>query len=167
MASPITSKIGTGMLFPIQITTAKDNDGNDILIPKVDENGNPVFHRGEPILVPKTGWYPVTGDPALIQNNLKSIFIYQLGERFRQENFGSRFWEALEDPNDNVLQRMLDLFIKSSIASWEPRIRALDINLERKDYKLYIHLQFAIGDSSTQSNLTLEYNSITTESNAY
>ena len=167
MASPITSKIGTGMLFPIQITTAKDNDGNDIMIPKIDENGNPVLHGGEPILVPKTGWYPVTGDPALIQNNLKSIFIYQLGERFRQENFGSRFWEALEDPNDNVLQRMLDLFIKSSIASWELRIRALDINLERKDYKLYIHLQFAIGDSSTQSNLTLEYNSITTESNAY
>lgn len=167
MASPITSSIGTGMLFPIQITTAKDADGKDIMIPKVDENGNPVLKGGEPVLVPKAGWYPTKGNPELVQNNLTSLFIYNLGERFRQENFGSRLWEALEEPNDNVLQHMLDLFIKSSVASWEPRIKALDVNLERNGYKLYITLQFAIGSSSNISNLTLEYNSITTESYAY
>lgn len=168
MASPIISKIGTGVTFPIHITTQKDENGDLIMIPKVDERGNLEYdEKGDPLMVPKQGWYPIVGKPSLIQNNLTALFTYELGSRFRQEHFGSRLWEALEEPNDLLLQHMLDLFIKSSVAKWEPRIKALDVILERNIEKLHITIQFAIDDSGTPENLNLEYNSITTESYVY
>lgn len=168
MASPITSKIGTGVTFPIQITTQKDNLGNSILVPQVDENGNSMYdEEGNIITVPKQGWYPVVGKPILIHNNLVSLFTYQLGERLRQEDFGSRLWEALEEPNDQVLNHMIELFIKSSIAKWEPRIQALDIILERQKEKLHITIQFMVDASGTVENLEMEYNPTTTEYHAY
>lgn len=168
MASPITSKIGTGITFPINLTTQKDDQGNDILTPQVDVNGEVIYDdQGKLIMVPKVGCYPVSGKFDLIQNNLTSLFIYQLGERFRQENFGSRLWEAIEEPNDQLLQHMVDLFIKSSVATWEPRIKGLDVILERQREKLRITLKFMVDASGTESNLTLEYNSTTSESYAY
>lgn len=168
MAIPIISKIGTGITFPLHLDTPKDTEGNPILIPKVDLEGNVIYDdKGNVVMVPKVGCYPIYGNPKLIRDNLISLFTYQLGERFRQENFGSRLWEAIEEPNDQVLHHMMDLFIKSSIATWEPRIRALDINLERKNEKLHITLQFMVDASSTPENLVLEYNSTTTESYAY
>lgn len=168
MASPIISKIGTGVTFPIQITTPKDTNGEPIMVPKVDEEGNSLYdEEGNLILVPKQGWYPVAGKPSLIQNNLTALFIYELGSRFRQEQFGSRLWEAIEEPNDQLLKHMLDLFIKSSVAKWEPRIKALDILLERQREKLRITIQFMVDSSGTVENLNLEYNSTTTEHYAY
>lgn len=168
MASPITSRIGTGITFPIQLTTQKDKEGNDILIPKVDTNGNVVYgDQGNIVMVPKVGCYPVVGSTKLIQNNLTSLFIYQLGERFRQENFGSRLWEAIEEPNDQLLHHMMNLFIKSSIATWEPRIKGLDVILERQREKLKITIKFMVDSSGNVENLILEYNSTTTESYAY
>lgn len=168
MASPITSKIGTGVTFPIQITTQKDNLGNTIMVPQVDENGNSMYdEEGNIIMVPKQGWYPVVGKPSLIQNNLTALFIYELGSRFRQEHFGSRLWEVIEEPNDQVLKHLLDLFIKSSVAKWEPRIKALDVILEHQREKLHITIQFMVDASGTVENLNLEYNSTTTEYYAY
>ena len=160
MASPITGKIGSGITFPLKLTTLKDAKGKDVMVPQVDS-------KGAVTMVPAVGCYPVVGDPKLISNNLTALFTYQLGERFRQENFGSRLWEAIEEPNDQVLQHMINLFIKSSVAKWEPRIKALDVVLEKNKEKLYITLKFMVESSGNVENLTLEYNSITTSTNAY
>ena len=46
--------IGSGMLFPIEITTG--------------ENG-------------KTGWYPTQGDQKLIENNIETLLLYQIGQK--------------------------------------------------------------------------------------
>lgn len=168
MANPITSKIGSGVTFPIKIQPQKDADGNVILTPKIDLDGNSVYDEdGNLVRVPKEGWYPEVGKPSLIHNNLTSLFTYQLGERLRQEDFGSRLWEALEEPNDQILNHMVDLFIKSSIARWEPRIKALDIILERQKEKLHITIQFMVDASGNVENLEMEYNPTTTEYHAY
>lgn len=168
MASPITSKIGTGITFPLTLTTQKDSKGNDLLVPKVDTEGNVIYdNQGDVLMVPQVGCYPVVGNPKLIQDNLVSLFTYHLGERFRQENFGSRLWEAIEEPNDQLLHHMMNLFIKSSVATWEPRIKGLTVNLERQNEKLKIMIQFMVDASGNVENITLGYNSTTAESYAY
>ena len=73
--------IGVGALFPIVLSTPKDAQGNDEYV-EIMVDG--VVQR-----VKKVGWYPSTGLD-LVKNNVTSIFIYQIGERFRQESFGSR-----------------------------------------------------------------------------
>lgn len=162
MASPITSKIGNGVTFPIILSSPKDEEGNTIMIPKTDIDGKVEYdEEGNPIMIPKVGWYVKSGDMNLIKNNLTSVFIYQLGERIRQENFGSRLWEALEEPNDRLLVNMVNLFIKASVAKWEPRIKALDVSLEKQNTKLLIQISFMVDSSGSVENLEMEYNSIT------
>ena len=162
MASPITSKIGNGVTFPIILSSPKDEEGNTIMIPKTDIDGKVEYdEEGNPIMIPKVGWYVKSGDMNLIKNNLTSVFIYQLGERIRQENFGSRLWEALEEPNDRLLVNMVNLFIKASVAKWEPRIKALDVSLEKQNTKLLIQISFMVDSSGSVENLEIEYNSIT------
>ena len=162
MASPITSKIGNGVTFPIILSSPKDEEGNTIMIPKTDMDGKVEYdEEGNPIMIPKVGWYVKSGDMNLIKNNLTSVFIYQLGERIRQENFGSRLWEALEEPNDRLLVNMVNLFIKASVAKWEPRIKALDVSLEKQNTKLLIQISFMVDSSGSVENLEMEYNSIT------
>jgi hypothetical protein len=64
-----TNIIGIGPLFPIRIT----------------EN-----EKGE------KGWYPVNGDIELVHNNLSALLWYDIGQRFRQEDFGTRLWECIQ-----------------------------------------------------------------------
>ena len=132
------------------------------MIPKTYIDGKVEYdEEGNPIMIPKVGWYVKSGDMNLIKNNLTSVFIYQLGERIRQENFGSRLWEALEEPNDRLLVNMVNLFIKASVAKWEPRIKALDVSLEKQNTKLLIQISFMVDSSGSVENLEIEYNSIT------
>ena len=79
--------IGSGGYFPIELTQAQDNKGNNLFI---DTNNG---------LKPKIGWYPIKGTTNLIKQNIISLLIYHIGQRFRQEEFGTRIYECLEEPN--------------------------------------------------------------------
>ena len=85
MDNYLTNIVGKGMIFPIQLTRNE---------------------KGE------TGWYPVNGDMALVRNNISSIMYYLIGQRFRQENFGNRLWECIEEPNTQALSFIIKEFIK-------------------------------------------------------
>ena len=105
--------IGTGPYFPIKLTTV------------LDENGNPEqVVQPDGTIVNKISWRNLKGDINLIKQNLTSLFTYQLGQRIRQEYFGSRVWECIEEPNTQALSFMIKTFVKNSIVSWEPRIKA-------------------------------------------
>ena len=131
--------IGTGPYFPIKLTTV------------LDENGNP-----EQVVQPDGTI--VKGDINLIKQNLTSLFTYQLGQRIRQEYFGSRVWECIEEPNTQALSFMIKTFVKNSIVSWEPRITALDVQSERVYDKIHIQIRFAIQNQTQISELNFEYN---------
>lgn len=140
--------IGSGAYFPIKLEQALGSDGKPESVQLPDGR-----------VVPKVGWYILRGDVALIKQNLTAILTYQIGQRFRQEDFGSRTWECLEEPNTSALNLMIRNFVKDGIAAWEPRITALKV-LALKPTKESIRLliYFKVQDSQRIEELNFQYN---------
>lgn len=140
--------IGSGAYFPIKLEQALGSDGKPESVQLPDGR-----------VVPKIGWYILRGDVALIKQNLTAILTYQIGQRFRQEDFGSRTWECLEEPNTSALNLMIKNFVKDGIAAWEPRITALKV-LALKPTKESIRLliYFKVQDSQRIEELNFQYN---------
>lgn len=120
--------IGRGSLFPIILTQNKSGT---------------------------TGWYPVQGDPNLIKHNLKTLIEYHIGQRFRQEYYGTRLWECLEEPAVPILLRLVNEFIQNSIAQYESRIVFSKVDGYMKGSKIYLNITYKLDD--TQDNLTIQF----------
>lgn len=140
--------IGSGAYFPIKLEQSVGKDGKPESVQLPDGR-----------VVPKIGWYILRGDVALIKQNITAILTYQIGQRFRQEDFGSRTWECLEEPNTSALNLMIRNFVKDGIAAWEPRITALKV-LALKPTKESIRLliYFKVQDSQRIEELNFQYN---------
>lgn len=125
-----TNLIGIGVSYPIQLT---END------------------RGE------IGWYPLNGDFQLIRDNISSILYYQIGQRFRQENFGNRLWQCIEEPNTQALKFLIKEFILQAIGTWEQRITLKNINITREGSKVLVGIHYIINQTNTSQYLDLVY----------
>lgn len=149
--------IGSGAYFPIKLEQSVGKDGKPESVQLPDGR-----------VVPKIGWYILRGDVALIKQNLTAILTYQIGQRFRQEDFGSRTWECLEEPNTSALNLMIRNFVKDGIAAWEPRITALKV-LALKPTKESIRLliYFKVQDSQRVEELNFQYNLNNSTTNVY
>lgn len=160
----------------------EDGSYSPIMEEKKDKNGNiiylkePVYNEvgeliepGEPMMVPvmveAVSCHPISSQE-LIKQNLTSIMVFMLGQKFRQENFGCRIWECLEEPNTQALNFLIRDFVKQSIASWEPRITAIGTTIISKGSTLSITLRYKLGDSPI-SELTFDYNLLDNTSYAY
>lgn len=172
---------GNPIMVP-QVEFEEDGTYHPVMKKKVDDDGNIVYLRdpvydesgitidpGEPLMVPvmveAVSCKPISSQE-LIKQNLTSIMVYMLGQRFRQENFGCRIWECLEEPNTQTLNFMIRDFIKQAIANWEPRITAVGTSLIAKGSTLSITLKYKLGNSPV-SELTFDYNLLDNTSYAY
>lgn len=161
-------KIGSGAIFPITLTKFKDSEGHIWQVPQMealeDEQGNvtvtPILNDdGTPKMVDAKGWNPLMGDPALINHNIQSLLGFQLGQKMREEGFGTRIWETLEEPNTQLQAFLVKDFITKAINIWEGRISLLDTKIVRDQEKLYIDLHYQVDDLVQQ--ISVEYNSQT------
>lgn len=119
-------------------------------------------------IAPKVGWYPLMGDISLIKQNLTAILTYQIGQRFRQEDFGSRTWECLEEPNTSALNLMIRNFVKDSISAWEPRIIALKVfTLKPTKESIRLLIYFRVQNSQKVEELNFQYNLNNSTTNVY
>lgn len=125
--------IGSGVLFPIQLTHTSKG----------------------------TGWYPVKGDIRLIHNNLESLMIHMIGERMRQEDFGTRIWECLEEPNTQALSFLVNVFLKEALAEWEDRVIFKSSKVIQQGSYLHITLEYSLVDIPITQSLDLTYNNLT------
>lgn len=130
MANIYEKVIGRGPLFPIQLTT--NNQG-------------------------KVGWYPVNGDPNLIKENISALLYYMIGQRIRQENFGTRLWECIEEPNVQALSFLIKDFLTSALTTWEDRIILQDIQTARVDSKINILVTYVINGTNSSQYINVEY----------
>lgn len=165
--------IGSGPYFPIRLEYKRDKDGNIISDSIVVDPGTPDIpgKPGKPPVIEHkalVGWYPLYGDIRLIKQNITAILTYQIGQRFRQEDFGSRTWECLEEPNVSALNLMIKNFVKDGIAAWEPRIKALKV-LALKPTKESIRLliYFRVQNSQRVEELNFQYNLNNSTTNVY
>lgn len=140
--------IGSGAYFPIRISQAIGKDGKPETVQLPDGR-----------IVPKTGWYRLEGDINLIKQNLTAILTYQIGQRFRQEYFGSRTWECLEEPNTSALNLLIRNFVEEGISTWEPRISALKVlTIKPTKESIRLMIYFRVQDSQKVEELNFQYN---------
>lgn len=121
MANILEKTIGSGVLFPITLST--------------NDNG-------------ETGWYPVNGTPDLILHNINSVIQYEIGFRIRQEDFGTRLWECIEEPNTQAQAFLVNQFVKQALLKWENRISLTKTELIRQDTKISINIHYTIKNTN-------------------
>lgn len=131
MANILEKIIGTGVLFPFIVT----------------ENSS-----GE------TGVYPVSGTPDLIIHNLNSLIQYELGFRIRQEDFGTRLWECIEEPNTQAQAFLIEQFLKQSLLRFENRIVYKSSDIVQSGYSLTINVHYTIRDLNVDDSVSVTYN---------
>jgi phage baseplate assembly protein W len=122
--------IGSGPLFPIQLTP--DNQGN-------------------------IGWHVVRGDIQLIDNNITSLLNYEIGQRLRQEDFGTRLWECIEEPNTQAQAFLIKGFIQEALNNFEDRIKFKASEVYRDGSTLTIVLHYIIKATGTNRSSTISY----------
>ena len=123
--------IGIGAIFPIEL---EEND------------------QGQ------TGWYPVDGDSKLIEENIKALLLYEIGQRLRQEAFGTRLIEVLEEPNTSALSFLIREYIMQALNKYESRVLITKISSTRLNQKLHILLEFKIIELNLDSFIEAQYN---------
>ena len=123
--------IGIGAIFPIEL---EEND------------------QGQ------TGWYPVYGDSKLIEENIKALLLYEIGQRLRQEDVGTRLIEVLEEPNTSALSFLIREYIMKALNKYESRVLITKISSTRLNQKLHILLEFKIIELNLDSFIEAQYN---------
>lgn len=126
--------VGNGMVYPIVLRTNSEH---------------------------KTGWYPVIGDTKLISDNLNALLQYTIGERFRQEDFGTRLWECIEEPNTQAQAFLINTFLKEAISLYEDRINYKESIISRSGNKLHIEMHYILKQSHEEKSLNITYDNLT------
>ena len=67
----------------------------------------------------------------LIQKSIMTILSWPLFTREYTDGFGSRLFELLEEPNDDILISLLGRFTGDSLDRWESRIEVLSLDIYR------------------------------------
>lgn len=137
------SSIGSGGLFPIELSLRRDSNGELL----VDENGSPI-----------RTWAPVKGSPDLVRNNLTSILVYTIGQRLRQENFGTMLESCLEEPNTYILGVKVKHMVEDAIMAWEPRISSMNVKVDVDGPKINVHIFFRINNQQNIEDLNFSFN---------
>lgn len=126
--------VGNGMVYPIVLGTNSEH---------------------------KTGWYPVIGDTKLISDNINALLQYTIGERFRQEDFGTRLLECIEEPNTQARSFLINTFLKEAISLYEDRINYKESIISRSGNKLHIEMHYILKQSNEEKSLNITYDNLT------
>jgi len=136
----LKNAIGSGVLFPIELTLTSDNTHT---------------------------WGTVSGDISLIENNLRSLLFYQLGQKIREESFGTRLQECLEEQNTQLLTFLVKRFVITSIKLWEPRVVLLANDVMVTQVDEFLNLTLLPKVIVTQNVLNIDFNYNTKTGNLY
>jgi len=105
-----------------------------------------------------TGKHTVVSGVDLIQSSLKVIIAWPMFTRFYEGEFGSRIYEIIEDPNDDILMNLVRRFVIDSITTWEKRIELLSLNITRpSNTSLVIDLTYNIKESNYEGSFYYNY----------
>lgn len=103
---------------------------------------------GQGIILPLqlvNGAPPLVSGFDLLRASIITILTWEYGERFFLNEFGSRLFDLLEEPNDDVLQGTIRVFVIDAIAKWDHRIEVIATTLIRtKSYSLDLSITYRI-----------------------
>lgn len=110
-----------------------------------------------PITITDGGWHPVEGDLKLIKENILALILHPQGLRLRQEEYGTRIEEFIEEPDTQLVITLLKLYIKGAIAKYEPRVTLNKIRTKHNQGRLEVTLEYSIVDTPLTDYLDIAY----------
>lgn len=88
----------------------------------------PVF----PIQLNSTGGPILSTGFDLINSSIRLIIAWPYFHRIFLSEFGSRLPDLLEEPNDDLLRRLVEHFSFEALLKWERRIEVLQVDAQRR-----------------------------------
>lgn len=119
-----------------------------------------LFTSGLLFPIPITAGVPtITSGVDLIKSSIKIILSWPKYTRIFNHIFGSRIFETLEEPNDNVLLGLVEFFIMDAINRWEPRVSLTSIDVNRTSLtSIKVDIFFRIKALSIEDTLSYTFN---------
>jgi len=69
----------------------------------------------------------------MIKSSLSILLSWEIRQRYRRTNYGSRIPTILEEPNDFTTQALIRFFIIDVVELWEPRVEFQKVITSRVD----------------------------------
>lgn len=130
LLTPSQLAIGSGVTFPIEIKSKKVKTWN----PQEKKWADNTLQ----------GWYPESGDVKLINHNLESLLLYQIGQKLRDEKFGNTLEACIEEPNTRALYFFIEYHIRQIITQYESRISFKKIEAHKLPVGVLIRLHYRV-----------------------
>jgi phage baseplate assembly protein W len=95
--------------------------------------------------------------PEQVRENLKTLLLTQIGERYMQPNFGTNLLAILFEPNVSELKQDIQEILESAISTWLPYISIEQLNITTADedptmpHQVLISFSYSIANYSTDS----------------
>ena len=104
-----------------------------------------------------SGAHTIVEGVDLIKNSIKIILSWPLYTKEYIDDFGSRIFEILEEPNDDILITLIRKFTVDALKRWEYRIELLDLSIERTSpEKVAVDLIFRVRELNIEDSLTYD-----------
>lgn len=111
-----------------------------------------------PIKVNAKGSVDIVGNNELLQSAIKNILYWPTSHRFFNEQFGSRIFDVLEEPNDNIGKALVRTFIFEAINRWEKRVTVKQVKLLNSDHQVVnIEITYEIRNTRTEETMVFPF----------
>jgi phage baseplate assembly protein W len=110
-----------------------------------------------PVEISSKGVPVLYGGLDLVRSSIKMILGWN-GDRIFLSEFYSRINDLLEEPNDEILARLVEYLINEQLTKWEKRIRLLDISAEvYSAERLDVTIKYQITNTQIQDVMTYPF----------
>lgn len=123
--------------MPFQTQPVKDFIGGGLIFPIQLINGRP----------------PISYGFDIIRASIKTILAFQIGARYYLGEFGSRLDELIEEPNDEILQNLINTFVVDAVTQWEKRVATISTDVFKPDdVSISLNITYQVVNSQTVDN---------------
>ena len=104
------------------------------------------------------GRIPIETGFELLKASIINILTWQYGTRFMLNQFGAELDELLEEPNDMVLQTVIEHFVVEAISTWERRVDIVEVKMMRpRPEALHLYLTCRVKNSKDEFSFVFPF----------
>ena len=110
-----------------------------------------------PFIVNSKGGIDIVNGSELIQASIKTILYWPKHQRFFNEQFGSRIFEILEEPNDNISKTLIRYFIFETLSEYEKRITLKDVEIITTQETIHLEISYIINNTRQEDTMVFPF----------
>lgn len=124
--------------MPFQSQPVQNFIGNGLIFPIQLSKGKPILVSGFP----------------LIEASIRTILSFTIGNRFMLGEFGSLLEELIEEPNDEILENLINTYVIDAVKQWEQRVVQISVQLinDRDTGSINLSITYQVVNSSSPQN---------------